>query len=193
MKRRILLCISLLTFGLIGAYSPETWALTAQDISSNATVTTLSAKVAAIDHTTRHVTLETAKGDKIKFKAGKQVKNLEQVKVGDLVKVQYYQSIAWELLPPGSTAEPKVEASMEKASAGKGEKPDVDKVDTLNVVGTIESIDQATGVVVLKGPDNKAMPFKVRYPDKLKSFKVGDKISATFTEAMAVSVEPDVK
>ena len=156
--------------------------LTAQDISSNATVTTLSAKVISIDHTTRHVTLENSKGEKIKFKVGKEAKNLAQVKVGDLVKVQYYQSIAWEILPPGSTAAPKVDATMASASAPKGEKPDVDKVDTLSIVGTIDSIDQATGVVVLKGPDDKLIPLKVRYTDKLKNVKVGDKVSATFTE-----------
>jgi len=191
MKRRLFISFSLLALGLMVGYSPATWAITAQDISSTGSVTTLSAKVSSIDYTTRHVTLETAKGDKLTFKVGKQAKNFEQVKVNDMVKVQYYQSIAWELLPPGSTAAPKVEATMQTASAPKGSTPDVDKVETLSVVGTIESIDQATGTVVLKGPDNKMMPFKVKYPDKLKNLKAGDKVSATLTEAMAISVDPD--
>jgi hypothetical protein len=46
---------------------------------------------------------------------------------------------------------------------------------------------------VLKGPEGKPMPLKVRYPDKLSSVKVGDQVSATITEAWAISVEPAPK
>jgi hypothetical protein len=78
-------------------------------------------------------------------------------------------------------------------TAPKGEKPDVDTVEVTQVAGTIESIDKANAMVVLKGPEGKPMPLKVRYPDKLSSVKVGDQVSATITEAWAISVEPAPK
>ena len=48
-----------------------------------------------IDYKTRMVTLVGADGEPFTIKAGDEVKNLAQVKVGDEVVATYYQSIAY--------------------------------------------------------------------------------------------------
>jgi Cu/Ag efflux protein CusF len=56
------------------------------------------------------------------------------------------------------------------------------------VVASIEGIDRAKGTVTLRGPE-RTVSVKVRDPAKLKDFKVGDFVDASYTEAMAVKVE----
>lgn len=193
MKRYLVLTLVLSALGLFAGSPAKVWGITAQDISSNSTLTTIIAKVMNIDYDLRRVTLETTEGKRIKFKVGKEAKNFKQVKVGDMVQIQYYDSIAWEILPPGQKAKPTASTTTAMATAPKGEKPDVDAVEVTQIAGTIDSIDKANAMVVVKGPEGKLMPFKVRYPDKLNNVKVGDQVSATFTEALAISVEPAPK
>jgi Cu/Ag efflux protein CusF len=47
-------------------------------------------------------------------------------------------------------------------------------------------------MVKLKGP-KRTVDLKVRDPSQLKLIKVGDQIEATFTEAIAIAVEPAPK
>jgi ribosomal 50S subunit-recycling heat shock protein len=193
MKKYLVLALVLSALGFFAGSSAKVWGITAQDISSNSALTTIIAKVMDIDYDLRRVTLETTEGQRMKFKVGKEAKNFKQVKVGDMVQIQYYQSIAWEILPPGQKVKPTASTTATMTTAPKGEKPDVDTVEVTQVAGTIESIDKANAMVVLKGPEGKPMPLKVRYPDKLSSVKVGDQVSATITEAWAISVEPAPK
>ena len=58
--------------------------------------------VEAIDQATRQVTLKAADGSVRIIKAGPDVKNLAQVRVGDQVKATYLQAIALELKKGGS-------------------------------------------------------------------------------------------
>ncbi len=195
MKKYFLLTLMVGALVSFAGYQNRAWGLTAQDISSNSTLTTVIAKVMNVDPVTRKVTLETTEGKRLTLKVGKQAKNFNQVKVGDMVQAQYYQSIAWEILPPGKAAQPAptVVSATATTTAPKGEKPDVDVVETTHVEGTIEKIDQPNAMVVIKGSDGTSVPIKVRYPDKLSDVKVGQKIAATFTEAFAISVEPAPK
>jgi len=57
-------------------------------------VVTVTATVEAIDQATRMVTLKGPKGNTVTFKAGEEVRNLPQVKVGDQVVAKYYESLA---------------------------------------------------------------------------------------------------
>ena len=193
MKKSFLLSFLFSALIIGAAYQVPAWGVTAQDVSSVSTLNTVTAKVMKIDYDLRRVTLETTEGKRVTLKVGKEAKNFNQVKVGDMVQAKYYESIAWEILPPGSKAEPEVTKSVATASVPKGEKPDVDAIETITVVGSIDKIDQPNSMVVIKGPDGVLMPVKVRYPDKLKDVKVGDKVAAKYTEALAIAVEPAPK
>ena len=57
----------------------------------------------------------------------------------------------------------------------------------------IEGVNPATGTVAFIGPDRVPRTVAVRQPamrDFLRTLKVGDEVEVTFTEAVAVSVEP---
>lgn len=63
-------------------------------------VTTVKAKVQAVDLNTRAVTLKDTKGKVFDLKVGEEAKNLPQVQVGDEVVAKYYESLAVEVRKP---------------------------------------------------------------------------------------------
>ncbi len=80
----------------------------------------ISAQVVAIDKATRTVTLKGPKGKVVDIVAGEQVKNFDQIKVGDLVVARYAQALTLELRKTraaGGEAVVKEEAA--KAKAGR--------------------------------------------------------------------------
>ncbi len=47
--------------------------------------------------------------------------------------------------------------------------------------------------VTLKGPEGNLFKVKAKDPEKLKAVSVGDLVDITYTQALAVSVEPAPK
>ncbi len=151
-----------------------------------------TATVKAIDQKTRRVTLQRADGSVFKFVAGDEVRNLPQVKVGDEVTVSYYESLAYEVKKPGEAA---VGAAVGEATqrAEVGEKPGAAAVRTSTITATITAIDRTARTVTLQGPDGEATTIKARDPEKLDRVAVGDLVEITYTEALAISVDPPQK
>ena len=147
----------------------------------------VKATVEDIDHAKREVTLKDSKGDKHKMKVSEEVKNLDQVKKGDEVAIGYYQSVAIGVHKPGDAPPPAQAQAV--IVAEKGQKPGGLAVQTTQKSATVEDIDYATREVKLKGSDGNIV--KVKAGDKVKRLedvKKGDRIVATYTEALAVSV-----
>jgi Cu/Ag efflux protein CusF len=153
---------------------------------------TATATVKSIDQKTRKVTLQRPDGSLIKFRAGDQVRNLAQVKVGDTVKVTYYESLAYEVKKPGQ-AVPGAAVAEQLARAEPGEKPGAAGARVMTVTATIAGIDKAAGTVTLRGPDGQDSTIKVRYPEKLNQVSVGDLVQLTYTEAVGISVQEPSK
>jgi len=151
-------------------------------------VITAMATVKALDLATREVTLQGTDGSTVKIQAGDQVRNLDQVKVGDTVRVTYYQSLAYDVRKPGDGA-PGVTAAEELARAKPGEKPAGAVGRVITVTATITAIDKGAMLVTLKGPDGDIVTVKARDPKKLDRVAVGDLVNITYTEAFAISVE----
>jgi hypothetical protein len=151
-----------------------------------------TATVEAVDQSTRMVTLKGPKGNSVTFKAGDEVRNLAQVKVGDEVKFAYYESLAVRVLKEGE-AFPAAGETEAMARAKKGEKPAgvVGREVDLNV--TITAIDKAAKTATLKKEDGKSVTVTPLEPKNLDKVKVGDRLVLTFTEAVAVSVEKSEK
>ena len=66
----------------------------------DAVLVSITASVEAINHTNREVTLKGPLGNGVTFTADQRVKRLNEVKVGDLVRADYYVSFAAELRKP---------------------------------------------------------------------------------------------
>jgi len=152
---------------------------------------TLEAPVEAIDAAKRTITVKSIEGIKISTKVDDAVKNLDQIKPGDVVILQYYESTVWNLnkVPTGKVKETTTETVEEPA----GNEPGMVKVAQTKLVATIEKIDEKAPAVTLKRPDGTSFTVKVKDPTALKLVKVGDQVAIRYTEAVAVSVEKKTK
>ena len=154
-------------------------------------VVTGRATVEAVDLQNRIVTLKRADGSVFDLRVGEEAKNLPQVKVGDEVVAEYYQSIAIQVKKPGAAEGSEVRETV--ATAKPGEKPAGAAAKQVTVTATIDKIDKKKMMATLRGPEGKVVDVKVRNPKNLENVKVGDQVVITYTEAVAVSVEKPKK
>ena len=149
--------------------------------------TTVTAKVTSIDQKTRKVTVKTDDGKKYSFIAGDNVKNLAQVKKGDIITAAYTEAIAYQVRKHNKQTG--VEVTDAVAAAPAGAKPAGAVVQQTTVAVTITAIDPAIPTVTFKGPQGNTKTIKVKDPQKLEGVKVGDVVDITYTEALAVKVD----
>lgn len=162
------------------------------DAASAVELSSISAKVVALDLATRTITLEGPAGKTLAVEAGNKVRNLDQVKVGDIVTVDYYDGLLAQLNAPGA---PTDEVAMMDAAvrAAKGDRPGGGVASSVTATVTIEFIDNFRHVVQFKGPAGNLTVLQVKRPEfreMLKNLKVGDTVNLTYFEALAVSVRP---
>src|SRR5512142_2782675 len=99
-----------------------------------------SAAITAIDKASRTITLKGPKGDEVKVVAGPEVKNFDQLKVGDTVQARYLESLVLELKKGGGLPVAKTEQTG-AASAKPGEKPAAIGGRQVKVVGNVVKVD----------------------------------------------------
>jgi len=149
----------------------------------------VTASVTALDVAKREITIEAAKGKPQTFQVGPDVRNLEQVHVGDRVVVEYVQGLMMQMQAPGAApVEPK--AAIEAERAKPGEKPAGSVAATVQGTVTITAIDRQNRMVVFKGPGGELHQVKAGPDVHLEKAKVGDQLVATYSEALALRVEP---
>ena len=151
----------------------------------------ITASVEALDKAKRLVTLKGPEGNTFVVQAGPEVKNFDQIKVGDLVVARYVEALTLELKPGGGQIRERTE--RENAVVAKpGQAPGAAAGRSVTVIADVMSLDAAKQTVRLRGPQ-RTVDLKVRDPNQFKLIKVGDQVEATFTEAVALSVEPAPK
>jgi len=153
---------------------------------------TKTATVQKVDLKTRHVTLKDPDGRLFTIVAGDEVRNLPQVKQGDVLRVTYHQAVAYQVSKAG-TSRPEVSATSDVSRAKVGDKPAASVKNAVTVRMTIDRIEKAKAQVALRDPDGEVTVVKVRDPSKLDQVAVGDLVDITYTEALAISVEKPTK
>ena len=148
----------------------------------------LSASVQAIDKDKRLVTLKRKDGSTFVVTAGPEVKNFDQIKVGDEVVLRYVEALTLELKKGSGAIREKVEREA-GAVAQPGEKPGAAVGRQVTVVANVVAKDAKRQTIRLRGVE-RTIDLKVPDPKQFKLVKVGDQVEATFTEAVALSVEP---
>jgi len=156
------------------------------------TTATATATVQKVDLKKRLVTLQGADGKPFTITVSDQVKNLPQVKKGDVVTVVYFDSIAYDVRRPGD-AEPGVTTASDITTAKPGQKPGGSVAEVMRVTATITAIDKKAPSVTLQVPGGVARTIVVKDPSKLDKVKVGDLVEITYSEALAISVERPTK
>jgi hypothetical protein len=189
---RAILCGALIAGGQCGAVSAEeqTSAEPPRLAREDTVLVTVTASVEAIDYATREVTLKGPLGNSVTFTADQRVKRLNEVKVGDFIRADYYVSFAAELRPP--TAEEAKTPFVMLDATGKappGTTPAGGGLRRFKVVTTIEGLDRPTGTITVKGPRGNYLTARVADPSRLTQMRIGETIVVTYTEALAVSLE----
>jgi hypothetical protein len=148
----------------------------------------ISAQVVGLDKATRTLTLKGPKGNVMDIVAGDEVKNFDQIKLGDAVVARYAQALVFELKKT-RVAAGDVAVKELAAKAKPGERPAVAGARQVTVLADVVAVDPKAGTITLKGPKGNEVVLPVENPDQFKVVKKGDQVEATYTEAVALSVE----
>jgi hypothetical protein len=148
-----------------------------------------SAKVVAIDKATRTVTLRTAQGKSFDVVAGDEVKRFDEIKLGDLVVVRYFQALTMELMKT-KAGKPAMTEREGAARAPAGERPGGAIGREVTAVLDVLAVDPKKMTITVKGPRGNVVDLQVQNPDHFKVVKKSDQIEAVYREAVAVSLEP---
>ncbi len=154
---------------------------------AGADVTTLQAKIEAVDVAKRLVTVKGPMGHVVTLKVGDQVKNLAQVKVGDEIVLKYLEAVS-VALTTGGGARSATTATSAPVTAPAGAKPGMAMARQTKIVAKVDSLDAARQEVLLHGPKGNYVEVKVKNPAVFKSIKVGDNVEVTYTEAVVLDV-----
>ena len=184
MSTRTLGVLSAIAFGLaLASMTPSALAETSTSSTSHESVV-----VTAIDRTTRSATLQNPEGETKTIQFPSAVKAYDTLKVGDHIDIDYYQSVAVSLLPPGSKPSMAESGSMNRVAKGVGT-----ATRQMTVSAKVVAVDLQNNKVTFRGPKGNTETVNVEDPDvqsKLPNLKPGQVIQITYTEAMAASVRP---
>jgi hypothetical protein len=124
--------------------------------------------------------------------ASDEVKNFDQIKLGDFLVVRYVQALTLELMKTkASIREGKEREDVVRAQPG--ERPAIAGARQVTVIADVIGVDSKKKTITLKGPKGNVVTLDVQNPEQFKVVKKGDQVEATYTEALAVSVEPAPK
>jgi len=176
----------MLAVAALAALSAGAIAQTATDMKpavAAADVTTITAKVEAIDAANRTVTVRGPLGRSVTIKAGEQVKNFAQLKVGDDLVLKYAEAVSVALKKtPGGRSE--TTTTTGPVTAAPGAKPGVAMAQQTVWVANVEQVDAKRNVVLLQGPQGRYAEVKVKDPKVMSEVKAGDQVEITYTEAV---------
>lgn len=150
-----------------------------------------SVLVQSVDMNSRLVVLQDKQGKVFTVKAGPEVRNLAQVKSGDRIVVRYTEALVAQMAKPGTKA--KTESTVTRAATGS--KPGFMAGDEVVTTVTFIQFDPQSNVVTFTPPDGFVRALTVKDLNMrafLGKLKRGDKVDVTYTEALAISVEPSI-
>jgi len=155
-------------------------------------IVTVTAVVESIDMEKRAVLLRGPKGGLQTIFVGDQARNLEQVKAGDRVTIAYREAIAAEIVAPGSPGAAPA-AVIGGVRTPQGAMPGGAVGGQVQTRVMIRSVDLDTNTVTFVRPDGLVRVVAVRRPlgqQFIRGLKPGDEVDLTYSEAVAVSVQP---
>jgi len=150
----------------------------------------MTATVENVNLAKRVATLKTQDGRMISLKVSPEVKNLAQVKKGDILELDYVEAVEFEVRKPTPEEEALAGIGVDvAAAAAKGEKPGAavasERIDIL----VVESIDKKKSLITLRGPQGY-VTVKSKYPENLKVIKTGDTVVVKSSELFAARIKP---
>ncbi len=164
-----------------------TTAMAQTPISKTVSVTA-KATIQAIDSTARTVTLKDEKGLEDTFGVGPEVTRFNELKVGDVVKMTYYESYVLLVRKPGDPS-PTQDATDAALTRAKSKLPAATLAVQDKRTVTVKAIDAAAPSITVTTSDGRTVTRKVEDKKNLTGIKVGDVIDITYTRALLTSIE----
>jgi Cu/Ag efflux protein CusF len=157
---------------------------------SQANTVTETFTIDAIDYKGRLVTLRGDDGVSETIYCGPEVQRFDALKAGDKVTFRYQESVVYEITKPGA---PAAAAEAGGVTRTPGASPGGTISQKQVAVVTINEIDLKAPSVTVTTKDGRKMGFKIQDPANMAGVKVGDQVQITYSQALAVSVEPAAK
>jgi hypothetical protein len=148
---------------------------------------TATATVKSIDYSTRTLTLEIPGGATHTYKAGNNVIDFDRIRQGDRVRATVSEALAISVRKAGVPSNARNATTV--SLAPKGAKPGILVANTVEVNGTIESIDAAKRTITLRKPAGESRKLKLAPMVKLANPRKGDDVVVRYTQAVALFVE----
>jgi len=161
---------------------------------NSATLIEATATVTAVDMERYLVTIQGPEGNSAVIQVTDQVKNLPQVKIGDVVDIQYYRSAIAELVKVDENTTLDTTVSGVKATRPEGDKPGGAIGLQVKRRAEVMFVDPIQKFITFLSPDRGLRKISLENSPELqhylKELKKGDIVEVTYTEALAISLEP---
>ena len=152
---------------------------------------TLRGTVEAVDHTARIVRIRGAQGNVVTLDVPTSATRFDQVKVGDMVTIAYYDRVNIRPHAPGEAAidQPADPATTPNLASLYGGTMAAQRITTV----TIDAWDPATRTVSFTTPSGQSYTRRINETidhSVIIGLKVGDRVDVTRTEAIRLAVDP---
>lgn len=148
---------------------------------------TATATIQAIDSTTRALTLRNEKGEEDTFIAGPEVTRFNQFKVGDKIRLTYYESLVFQLRKPGAKTNP----SGDVLGAGRAKSLPGAAIATQQTrTVTVKAVDPNVPSITVVTQDGRTVTRKIEDKKNIEGVNPGDRIDITYTQALVTNLEP---
>ncbi len=187
----VALFTSLLVAGCATSEQPAPPAPSAAVAMSGSAVATSiqgSATVEKINRSTREVTLRRHDDSRLTIVAGEEVRNFDQIRVGDLVEAEIIEALAVALEPANTQVRERRE-EISGYRARPGERPGASTTRTVEIVATVQEIDPKARLVTVRGA-LQTVQLKVDDKVDLSQIKRGDNVRAVYIETISIRVVP---
>ena len=175
------IALAALAFSPLSHAQPAGTAVTGQTVEALVTVV-------AIDKKARTVVIRGPRGGTEELQVPQDAQNFDRIKQGDVFRMRYTEAVAVSI----DKGEPDRGDKSERVMAKKGANPGGVAVRTRYVSGRIDAIDAKTRYVALRGP-KQTVSLKVADDVNLDALKVGERITVSYTQALAIEMVPQPK
>lgn len=152
----------------------------------------ITAQVEAIDRDSRMVGLRGPSGRRATVYAGPDVRNFDQINVGDEVAVTFYSAIGAEVTKPEQATQG-VQREGAMLRAAEGARPAGAVAEMMTTTVEIDAVDKSMNTVTFRRQDGMVRVLAIQDPKAqafIRELKPGDKVTVSYMEAVAISVRP---
>ena len=147
-----------------------------------------SATIAALDVPGRLLVLKRRNGEEQTFKVGPDVTRLKEFAVGDVIKVEFLQTLELEY----QATESRTVAPESGATVGRSDRdqaPGGVVSAGVQATVTVTAVDVPLRLVSFQGPKGEIHQVKAGPGIQIEKLKVGDRLLATYVETVAIRLE----